>query len=64
MSPQEKEDIKFIVRKFIQEYEIWGLKINISKAEYHCNRCIGQEVAIIDLEKKATKAVEHLSILC
>lgn len=35
---QDVDDIECMTRKFVDEYEIWGLKVHIQKTEY---RCIG-----------------------
>ena len=31
---QECEDMEFMVRKLVEEYETWGLKINLEKSFY------------------------------
>lgn len=45
--------------KLTEEYELWGLKINMFKAEY---LCVKQEVANLDLEEKikSCKTFKHL----
>lgn len=31
---QDYEDLAYMTRKLVEEYEIWGLEVNISKTEY------------------------------
>jgi hypothetical protein len=31
---QDYEDLEYMTRKLINEYELWGLKLNIKKTKY------------------------------
>lgn len=33
---QDYEDVNYMIRKLIEEYQKWGLEINIEKTEYMC----------------------------
>ena len=57
---QEKEDMEYMVRKLKEEFELWGLKINMSKTEY---LCIGQQVADLNLENEIIKSCQTFRYL-
>jgi hypothetical protein len=31
---QDYEDLEYMKRKLIEEYELWGLKLNVKKTKY------------------------------
>jgi len=33
---QDKEDLEYVTRKLLKEYEEWGLLVNRSKTKYLC----------------------------
>lgn len=43
----DKEDLEYMMRKLIEEYNHWGLSVNIDKTKY---LCIGNEASNLDLE--------------
>ncbi|XP_030751044.1 uncharacterized protein LOC115878641 [Sitophilus oryzae] len=46
---QDYEDLEYMTRKLIEEYNKWGLEVNLKKTEY---KCIGGEQQNIILEQQ------------
>lgn len=44
---QDKDDLDFMTRRLISEYEKWGLKVNMQKTKYIC---VGSEFGDLQLE--------------
>lgn len=52
--------MEYMVKKLKEEYELWGLKINLGKTEY---MCIGGEVADLDIEEGNIKGCRAFTYL-
>jgi len=44
---QDYEDLEYMTRKLMDEYELWGLKLNVKKTEY---MAIGDTLRDLQLE--------------
>lgn len=60
---KDKEDLQYMTRKAIEEYEQWGLKFHIGKTKY---MCIGEDSTDIELENNikidSCKEYRYLSV--
>ncbi|XP_072375573.1 uncharacterized protein [Diabrotica undecimpunctata] len=53
---QDKENLKYMARKLMEEYKKWGLEVNLQKTQY---LCIGGENTADDLEDEKIKKCDQ-----
>lgn len=56
----DEYDVSFMVRKLLEEYSKWGLKVNLNKTEY---LCVGENGNDIELGNETIKACEEYRYL-
>jgi hypothetical protein len=57
---QDDEDLEYMTRKLIDEYELWGLKLNVKKTKY---MAIGDTSRDLQLEDgKGTSEYDYLGV--
>jgi hypothetical protein len=54
---QDYEDLEYMTRKLIDEYELWGLKLNVKKTKY---MAIGDTSRDLQLEDRK-ETISHVS---
>jgi hypothetical protein len=60
---QDYEDLEYVTRKLIDEYELWGLKLNVKKTKYMAIGDTSRDLQLEDGKRIISHVNEYTYIL-